>query len=153
MSSSLFNGTILTRDIDYLLFVIHWKAGGATEALVNTGLFSTADRASELLHVELKLKREWSKVASLGLEVEPANPGPVWTGTVAGLDEPPADRTGLDLSMDKASQRACLAKWISVWSLLSHWPFEIECEVAAFDSLTEIVSPPETTALAAPKQP
>nr|GLL22201.1 hypothetical protein Itr_chr03CG12840 [Ipomoea trifida] len=147
MSSSLFNGTILTRDIDYLLFVIHWKVGGATAARANTGLLSTADRASELLHVELKLKREWSKVASLGLE------GPVWTGTGAGLDEPPADRTGLDLSMDKASQRACLAKWISVWSLLSHWPFEIECEVAAFDSRTEIVSPPEPTALAAPKQP
>lgn len=28
--------------------------------------------------------------------------------------------------MERASQRACLARWMSAWSLLSHWPLEGE---------------------------
>lgn len=41
----------------------------------------------------------------------------------------------VDLSRDKASQRAFLAVWMSVWSLLSHWPLEIDFEEDEISSL------------------
>ena len=110
-TSSLFINSFVSESGGFFWSAEFWVFGEVfTHPLSNFAIFSVLEayvvdvsctRRNQHVEEEERLDSEEDDVVAVVANVD------VMIGATAG---------------DKASERAFLAKWISVWSLLSHWP-------------------------------